>query len=264
MLSRFSLAMATRCWGRAPWEDWPEIAATGAQGVQFDVRTELPPGQLTGTGLRDFLHRLTETGLKVTSTVFPLKRPLHDQMELDRKLAAIRSAMEFTHSLRCSLMCVPLGKLPQPDRVKDQQLLREMLDDLAAYANHVGVALAWTPVGDGAEDVGTILRNVKTGPVGIDFDPAYYVMTGRSSTESLRSVRDLTLHVQLRDGVRMLDGGGDETVLGDGAVDWVELLALLSEMEYAGWLTAVRHRGNNRAGDCTRAIQFVQRTLLGG
>ena len=264
MLSRFRLAIATRCWGKAPWEDWPALATTGAQGVQFDVRSEIVPGQLSRTGLRDFMHQLSETGLKVNSTVFPLKRPLYDQMELDRKLAAIRTAMEFTHSLRCSMMCVPLGKLPHPDRAADQQLLREMLQDLAAYANHVGVALAWTPVGDSAEEVGTILRAVKTGPIGIDFDPAYYAMTGRSSTESLRAVRDLTMHVQLRDGVRMLDGGGDETAVTDGAVDWVELLALLAEMEYAGWLTAVRNRGESRRDDCVRAIQFVQQMLLGG
>lgn len=264
MLSRFRLAIATRCWCQTPWEDWPEIAATGVQGVQFDVRTELPAGQLSGTGLRDFLHRISEAGLKVSSTVFPLRRPLYDQMELDRKLAAIRSAMQFTHSLRCSLMCVPLGKLPPEDRPKDQQVLREILEDLAAYANHVGVALAWTPVGDGAEEVGTLLRNVKTGPVGIDFDPAYYAMTGRSSSDSLRNVRDLALHLSLRDGVRMLDGGGDETAVTEGAVDWLELLALLSEMEYAGWLTAIRNRGPDRPGDCLRAVKFVQRTLLGG
>ncbi len=264
MLSRFRLAIATRCWGRTPWEDWPALAATGAQGIQFDVRTELPAGQLTGTGLRDFMHGITESGLKVSSTVFPLKRPLYDQMELDRKLAAIRTAMEFTHSLRCPLMCIPLGKLPHPDRAADQQVLREMVTDLATFSNHVGVALAWTPIGDSAEEVATILRDVKTGPTGVDFDPAYYAMTGRSSTESLRAVRDLAIHVQLRDGVRMLDGGGDETALTDGAVDWVELLALLSEMEYSGWLTAIRNRGDDRPGDCVRAIEFVQRTLLGG
>lgn len=264
MLSRFRLAIATRCWSRAPWEDWPGLAATGAQGVQFDVRTELTAAQLSGTGLRDFLHGLTESGLKVSSTVFPLKRPLYDQMELDRKLAAIRQAMEFTHSLRCSLMCIPLGKLPQTDRAADQQVLREILADLAAYSNRVGVALAWTPVGDSANEVASILREVKTGPAGIDFDPAYYAMTGRSSTDSLQSVRDLALHVQLRDGVRMLDGGGDETALTEGAVDWHELLALLSEMEYAGWLTAIRNSGPNRPADCARAVKFVQRTLLGG
>ncbi|HET6424113.1 MAG TPA: TIM barrel protein [Planctomycetaceae bacterium] len=264
MRSRFRLALATRCWSSAPWNNWPEIASTGAEAVQLDVRTELSPTQLTTTGRRDFLHRLRETGLRVSSTVFPLKRPLYDQNELDRKLAAIREAMEFTHSLQSSVMCIPLGKLPAADRTKDQQLLRELLQDLAAFGNHVGVTPVWAPVGDGAEDVATLLREITTGPVGIDFDPAYFTMTGRSSSESLKVIGDLTAHVQLRDGVRMLDGGGDETAVTEGAVDWVELLALLSEMEYSGWLTAIRLQGPDRAGDCIRAIQFVQRTLLGG
>ncbi len=264
MHSRFRLALATRCWSSTPWEHWPDIAATGAQGVQLDVRTEVMADQLSATGRRDFLHRLRETGLRISSTSFPLKRPLHDQRELDRKLAAIRAAMEFTHALQSSVMCLPLGKLPAPDRAGDQQVLRELLNDLAAFGNHIGVTLAWTPIGDSAEDVGAILQTVKSGPVGIDFDPAYHVMTGRSSTKSLQAVAALVTHVQLRDGVRMLDGGGDETALTEGAVDWVELLALLSELEYTGWLTAIRLQGPDRAGDCVQALKFVQRTLLGG
>lgn len=264
MRSRFRLALATRCWSHAPWSDWPEIAATGAEGVQLDVRNELSPAQLTATGRRDFLHRLRETGLQVSSTVFPLKRPLYDQNELDRKLAAIREAMEFSHAIGATVMCVPLGKMPAAERTKDQQLLRELLQDLAAFGNHVGVTPVWAPVGDSAGEVVTLLREITTGPIGIDFDPAYFVMTGRSSTDALREIGDLTAHVQLRDGVRMLDGGGDETAVNDGAVDWVELLALLSEMEYTGWLTALRLQGPDRAGDCARALKFVQRTLLGG
>lgn len=264
MRSRFRLALATRCWSQSPWSAWPEIAATGAQGVQLDVRTELSPTQLTATGRRDFLHRLRETGLRVSSTIFPLKRPLYDQNELDRKLAAIREAMEFTHAIGGTILCIPLGKLPPADRTKDQQLLRELLQDLATFGNHVGVTPAWSPVGDSAAEVVGLLREITTGPIGIDFDPAYFVMTGRSSADALREIGNLTTHVQLRDGVRMLDGGGDETAVQDGAVDWVELLALLSEMEYDGWLTAIRHQGPDRTGDCVRALQFVQRTLLGG
>lgn len=70
--------------------------------------------------------------------------------------------------------------------------------------------------------------------------------------------------MQLRDGLKDFAGGGDEVPVGQGVVDWIELLALLSEADYRGWLTAVRTQGNDRAADMTRAIQHVGRVLLGG
>ena len=66
------------------------------------------------------------------------------------------------------------------------------------------------------------------------------------------------MHVQARDGVRDLDGTGAETAVGDGMVDWVELLALLFEAGYRGWVTAVRNQGHDRGGDVERAIAHLK------
>lgn len=264
MLAQFRLAAATRCWPGWWRDNLREIASTGATGLQFDVRDELPPDQLTATGRRDFLHLLGESGLRAASTVFPLKRPLYDQHELERKLAALRAAMEFTFALKATVLCIRVGKLPDEQRPRDAALLREILDDLGRVANHTGVTLALSPAGDSAEALGQFVSAVTTGPLGIDFDPAYFAMSGYATVEALRSVHALVAHVNLRDGVRTLDGGGEESAVGEGAVDWIELLALLGEMEYAGWLTAQRTYGNNKPADIARALHVVKRTLLGG
>jgi sugar phosphate isomerase/epimerase len=261
-MQQFRLAVATRTWTLPLVESLRSAVATGATGVQIDVRDELPPTALSETGRRDLLHTLRELGLHVASTVFPLRHPLASEHELDRRLAAIRAAMVFTYQLGANLLCLRAGRLPEDRDSREGRLLHEVLSDLAVHGNHVGVSLALTPTADAAGPLRDWASSITMGHVGVDFDPAHFAQNGQSSTEALRTLYGTVLHVQLRDGVRDLTGGGQETAFGDGAVDWVELLALLGEMDYAGWLTATRHTGDNRPRDVTRAITQVKQLLF--
>jgi len=260
-MQQFRLAAATRTWPGGLEASLRAAVAAGATGVLIDVRDELPPPSLSETGRRDFLHVLRELGLSVACTAFPLRHPLASEFQLDRRLAAIRAAMEFAYHLGANLLCLRAGRLPEDRDSRDGRLLHEVLSDLARHGNHVGVSLALTPTADAAERLRDWAMSVTTGPIGVDFDPAHFAQSGQSSTEALRMLYGTVLHVQLRDGVRDLSGGGQETALGEGAVDWNELLALLGEMEYTGWLTAVRHTGDNRPRDVSRAIAQVKRLL---
>lgn len=263
-MHRFRFAAATRCW-RGPLTDTLRtIAGQGIAGVQFDLVGELPPNALTDTGRRDFLHLVRELGLNVCSAVVPLRQPLFVEHELDRRLETLQSAMRFAYQLRCPTVCFRCGRLPEDAESREGRLLREVLTDLAAKANHVGVALAITLSGDSPTRFAEWLNGIQTGPIGVDFDPAQFAMQGDSATAALRELYRLVLHVQLRDGVRDFTGGGVETTVGQGSVDWIELLALLGEMDYAGWLTAIRTQGEDNAGDALHAVKAVRRLLLGG
>lgn len=261
-MHRFRLAVATRTWSLPLLDKLRAATATGATGVQVDVREELPTGSLSETGLRDFLHVVRELGLSVASTVFPLRHPLASEYQLDRRLAAIREAMQFTYQLGASTLCLPAGRLPEDRTAREGTLLFEVLGDLARHGNHAGVTLALTPMGDPAERLRDWVNNITTGPVGIDFDPAQFAQAGHSTSESLRTLHGLVSHVQLRDGVRTLTGGGEETAFGQGAVDWIEFLALLNEMDYPGWLTALRTGGDDRPRDVARAVTQVKKWLF--
>jgi sugar phosphate isomerase/epimerase len=87
-------------------------------------------------------------------------------------------------------------------------------------------------------------------------------MTRRSVTESLRTLHNLVMHVQLRDGSAGIDRGQEEA-LGQGNVDWIEVLALLGEMDYRGWMTFVRTQGTDQARDLRRAAKQIQQILIG-
>lgn len=263
-MHRFQLAVATRCFDR-PFRESLQLAAdSGAKGVQFDLRQELNPEELNQSGRRDLLHALDELGLCVAGTTFTLRRALTDPHELDRRVAAIKQAMTRSFELKSRVLTFRMGRLPTDAESQPARLLREVLDELARHANHVGVALAITPSHDSAADLHQFLSSIQTGPLGVDFDPAQFAMAGHDPVQALRTLHNLTYHVQLRDGLSEMDGTSSETAVGQGAVQWLEVLATLGEIEYAGWLTAVRTQGHDKPGDLQRAISYVNRLLLGG
>lgn len=263
-MHRFQLAVATRCL-ELPLRNSLQVAADcGAEGVQFDLRQELPAGELNDSGRRDLLHFLEELGLKVAGTTFTLRRALTDEHELDRRVAALKQAMTWSFGLHSRVLSFRIGKLPTEPDGKEAQTLRDVLDDLARHANHVGVVLAIQPSQDSAEDLLKWFTSVTTGPIGIDFDPAQFVLAKRDPVAALRTLHAFTYHAQLRDAMSELDGTSNETVVGDGAVPWPEVLATLGEIEFSGWLTAVRNQGQDKPGDLARAISYVRRLLLGG
>ena len=261
-MHQLRLAIATRCFHQPLMASIQSAAELDVQGLQFDLRNELVAGKLSATGRRDLLHQIKEQGLSIAGAVFPLNYPLYEPAKIDVRIAAIRDAMKFAFSLRATTLCLRVGQIPADPASKERQLLVEALCDLARHANHIGTALAITPTNDSAEAMRTLLNEVKTGPIGVDFDPAHFVMTGRSVTESLRTLHELVIHVQLRDGCSGIEGSREEAV-GQGNVDWIETLALLGEMDYRGWLTSIRTQGSDPGRDATRGIKFIRQILLG-
>lgn len=260
----FRLSVATRCLQQPLRQSFQTAAGMGAQGILLDVRQEIDASLLTETARRDLLHCLGELGLAVAGAVIPIRQPLNVEHELDHRISAIKAAMTAAWQLQARVLCFRAGKIPAEEDSREYRLLLQVLEDLAAHANHVGVALALTPVNDSAESLRKFVSQVRTGPLGIDFDPAQFAMSGRNVNESLRALHDLVWHVQLRDGLKDFAGGGEEVPVGQGVVDWIELLALLSEADYRGWLTAVRTQGEDKPADLARALRHVSRVLLGG
>ena len=262
-MHKFRLAIATRCFVQPLVASIKSAAELNVQGLQFDVRNELKASELTETGRRDLLHQIREHGLSVASAVFPLNYPLYEPDKIDVRIAAIRDAMRFAYSIKATTLCLRVGRIPEDPESKERKLLVEGLCDLAKHANHIGTALAITPSNDSAETLRTLLDEIKTGPIGIDFDPAHFAMTRRPVAESLRLLHNLVLHFQLRDGDAGIDGGQEEAV-GQGNVDWIEVLATLGEMDYRGWLTSIRTQGSDPGYDVRQGLKFIQRILVGG
>ncbi len=233
-------------------------AETGASGLQFDAREQLKPTDLSETGRRQLLHTLGERGLSVASLTMPLRRVLHDEEFLDVRIEAIKTAMQFAWDLKARVLTCRIGRIPEDTESHERSRLLQVLSVLAAHGNHVGVSFSITPAGDSPETLRSLIDAVDTGPLGIDFDPSERVMSRQNPVTSLRELHAHVTHVTIRDALRDVDGGGREVAVGRGECDWPELIAVIEEMNYAGWLTAERTAGDDPFGDVSRAVQYVQ------
>lgn len=233
---------------------------SGATGVQFDLRSEIRTADFTETARRQLRHHLTELGLQLASFTFTTRRPILAPEHLDARLAGIRNAMKFASEMQTRVLTVRIGSLPAQDS-HEFLTLSNILNDLARYGNHVGVTLAIIPSGDAPESLKHVLDQVTEGPMGVDFDPAAFVIGGHSVIESYRILYQLVVHFRARDAVRGFDGDPHEVSLGRGDVIWDELLITLQDASFAGWVTADRTTGDDKPGDLTRAISYLTNVI---
>ena len=258
------LAVATQSFKQPLRQAIVTAAACGTTGVQFDARNELRPSDYGDTARRQLQHELSERGLKIASLTFPTRHALHAEEYLDARVAAVREAMQFAALLKAPVLIVRSGRIPADAAARDHQRLREVLDDFARLGNHLGVTLSLTPAAEPPEPLAALLQGITSGPIGVDFDPATCAIAGRSAVDDLRTLHRFVAHVQARDAIRDVDGTGQEAVLGRGEVDWPNLLATISEIDYRGWLTIRRTAGDDPIGDCTRAVQYIRNVMFGG
>jgi sugar phosphate isomerase/epimerase len=257
------LAVATRCLEQPLKSALTLASRMGAAGVQLDGRSEVTPAELSATGVRQLRHLLTELGLQVASLDFPIRRRLWDADQLDARIDALKRAMEFAYRLETRIVTIRLGGLPEESDASGRALLAAALEDLARQSNQVGVTVAVGPGRDSASDLIGVLKQVREGPIGVNFDPATCVAAGDFPSETLRTYGELVLHVIARDATRDSDGTGSEVPLGRGDVPWDETLAILSDMDYRGWLTVERTQGKTPADDAARAVKYLQSIYRG-
>jgi sugar phosphate isomerase/epimerase len=229
-----------------------------ATGIQFNARQELRPADLSDSGRRQLRHDLEIEGLTISSLSFPTRRSLHDPEQLEARLSGLKQTLEFAYQLRVPTVVARIGAIPADKDSDDYRLLVEALNEVARYGNRIGATLAITPTRDSAADLKELISKVTDGLVGINFDPAVFAMCGRDAIAAYRELHEHVLHITARDGVRDIDGSGQEVVLGRGDVDWPELIALLAEADYRGWLTVDRTGGSNEYQDAARALTYLR------
>lgn len=250
-------AVACRCLPQPIRQAIRAAAEIGATGIQFDVRQELRPNELSESGRRQLRHDLEIEGLTISSLSFPTRRSLYAADQLDARISGLKQTLEFAFQLRVSTVVVRIGTIPPEKDSAERKQLVEVLNDLARHGNRVGATLAITPTRDSAADLNEILSQVTEGLVGINFDPAIFAMCGRNAVAAYRELHRQVLHITARDGLQDIDGSGQEVALGRGEADWPELIALLTEADYRGWITVDRTNSDDALRDAEHALSYL-------
>jgi sugar phosphate isomerase/epimerase len=151
-----------------------------------------------------------------------------------------------------------------PSEPQNYAMLCEILNDLVGYGSHVGCVLQLQMARYDIDRIQQLHNDVRSGPFGIVFDPATATMTGAAPVYVLRTLYSQIGYIRGRDALADLDGAGVEVAVGDGKVDWLELLPTIAETEYNGWLCVERPGGEHRAEDVRTGVSRIRQILIPG
>jgi sugar phosphate isomerase/epimerase len=243
-----------------------QAAASGVEGLLLDTRSMVTPAEFSSSAIRHLRKHLDELGLAVAGATFPTRRGFSDRRDLQPRVEAASSALTFARALGTDVLTLNIGPVP-PDEIdeagrNDRDLLVEVLNDLARHGNHVG---AVPVIGLSASDLKTfqdLLADIDAGPIGVDFDPAAWSGRGGNPVEAFRELYAVVRHVWAQDALRGSDGSYREVRVGQGEVAWDEMLAVLAEAEYNGWLTLGACGTDDPVGDTARSLSELRSIMM--
>jgi sugar phosphate isomerase/epimerase len=235
-------------------------ARLGADGVEIDARTELPPSQLSQTGLRQFRKLLDDYRLCVSAVAFPTRRGFGDREDLERRVVATQAAMRMAFDLGANVVILQPGHIPASYDDPAVATIIESLTALGMFGERVGARPALLPGGETPAELLRLLSKLPDGLVGIDFHPAAILQAGQVPAATLDVLGPHILHVHACDAVPVGGPGRIQEVdLGRGIADLPALLGqLTAQFDYASWVTVERRDTPDPVTSIGNAVEYLR------
>ena len=210
----------------------------GADGVEIDARSELPPGELSQTGVRQFRKLLADLRLGVSAVSFITRRGYENPDDLERRILATQSAMKFAQALGADVVINRAGLVPDGENDAQFASLIDVLSGLGAFGDRVGARLALQTGRESGPQLARLLAALPDQTIGVDFHPCGLIHHGHDPAEAVAVLARHVLHVHACDAVRDLTRGQVIDVeLGRGTADLPAILGQLEEFNYRGWVS---------------------------
>jgi sugar phosphate isomerase/epimerase len=206
--------------------------------------------------------------LALSAVNCPLRRGLDSTEDQQQRIEHVKKVMSLSFDLGPRLVVVAAGRVPDESEEKAgadrPRLLRESLLALAQHGDRVGVVLALETGLESGAALSEYLDRFDSGGLGVNYDPANLLINGFDPMGSLRALQGKVRHAHARDArIAGASRTAREAALGDGDIDWLQLLGVLEEIEYSGWLAVERETGDDRPGDVARGVAFLRRLGAG-
>jgi sugar phosphate isomerase/epimerase len=245
---------------RLPFAQAAKVARQlNAEAVEIDARGELNPSALSGTGRRQIRKLLDDLQLKVAAVSFRTRRGYNVKEDLEQRVEATRDAMRLAFDLGASLVVNQIGRVPDKPEGESWRLLIEVLSDLGREGQRVGALLAAETGSEEGTALAELVRALPAGALAIDLNPGNLIVNGFSAAAAVRALAPHVFHVHATDAVRDLARGrGVNVPLGTGAADYPDLLSVLEEQRYPGYLTLERPAAANPQLELAQDMEFLR------
>lgn len=244
---------------RQPFKKALQTAARlGATAVEIDGRGELKPRDLTRTGVRHIRKMLDDLNLRVCAIGFRTRRGYNVAEDLEQRVTATKEAMQMAYDLGANVVVNQVGRIPSEPEGAEWDLLLQALSDLGQHGQRVGALLAARTGSEDPVELKNLIDALPVGAIGVDLDPGNLIINGFSAREAAEKLGAHVLHIHARDGVRDLARGrGLEVPLGRGSADFPELLGVLEEHVYRGYLTVERENAADPLVEVGQAVEYL-------
>ncbi len=233
-------------------------ASLGFGAVQLTASGELHPDELSRTGRRELRHLLATHGLSLSGWFYPMRYGLADETELERRLEELRKTLIMSYETGAGCVVTSIGRVPRDPDHPARKLMGEVLLDLAEFADRAGGVLAAESGTEPLEVLAEFLAGLDRGTLRINYDPAALRTRGYEPTAGFSAAVPFLVHCHAWDvTVDASSETGQVVPLGQGVVPWPQVLGLLQEADYTGWIVVDRlpESGPEAAG---AALQYLR------
>jgi sugar phosphate isomerase/epimerase len=231
----------------------------GVEAIEIDARHGIRPQELSRTAVRDIRKTLEDANLRVSAISFYTRRGYNALEELDRRVEATKAAFEMAQKLGTGVVVNYVGRVPEDKQGPSWDLLLETLRDLGHHGQRVGAILAARTAAESGETLAALIDALPDGALGVDLDPGGLIVNGFSARDAAAALSRHVTVVHARDAVHDLaQGRGVEVPLGEGSVDFPEVLGILEESGYRGYFTVERESSPNPLPELRQALDYLR------
>lgn len=245
---------------RLPFRQALHMAARlGAQAVEIDARNELRPADLSHTGVREIRKMLADLNLQVSCLSFRTRRGYEVIADLEQRIEATRQVLKLAYDLGTNVVVNSIGHIPADQNLPAWGVLTAALTEVGRYGQRVGATLAAETGPDSGPELAKLIAALPPGSIGVDLHPANLIAGGHSPREAVQALGDQILHVHATDATRDLSRGRTiVTALGQGSAEFPEILAVLEEHQYRGFITIERGDSSQPVVEIGQAVEFLR------
>jgi sugar phosphate isomerase/epimerase len=202
---------------------------------------------------------LDDLNLRVSAVAFRTRRGYATSADLDARIDATKRAMTTAYQLGTNVVINHIGRVPAESDAAARSTLIEALADLGRHGQKVGAMLAAETGTEPGEELAALITQLPPGSIGVDLNPANLIIHGHSPRPATVALAANVMHVHATDATRDLaHGRGIEVPLGQGNAEFPELLGILEEQQYRGYITIARHDTTNPILDVQQSLTFLR------
>lgn len=214
-----------------------KAAALQFRAVELScVSGEIAPENLSTSGRRHFFRYVDSLGLHLVAlrADMPGLR-MTDPSTVQERVERTCEILELARTLNVSGVTASVGALTHPDTGELSPAAHQALSRIGEVADGCGVTFHLRPAHDSADRLVAIMDRLGCDAIRVGMDPAALVMSGVNPMAVLEKFAGKISLVHVRDGsIGFGEQNGRETNLGEGDVDWIGLLSVLSSTDYSG------------------------------